>query len=49
LWSESMEGADISAWLRAEAAAFAGARPIDLLTEGEARDIIGEFRRLTGC
>jgi DNA-binding transcriptional regulator YiaG len=49
LWrtlTESMQGADIPAWLRAEGAAFADARPIDLLKEGKARDIIGEFRRL---
>ena len=32
--------------LRIESDAFAGKRPIELLKEGKARDIIVEFRRL---
>jgi len=43
---ESIKGSDIPAWLRAGSDAFAGERPIDLLKEGRARDIIVEFRRL---
>jgi DNA-binding XRE family transcriptional regulator len=49
LWSilkESIKGPDIPAWLRSESDAFAGQRPIELLKEGKARDIIVEFRRL---
>jgi DNA-binding transcriptional regulator YiaG len=49
LWTileESMKRADIPVWLRSESEAFAGARPIELLKEGKARDIIVEFRRL---
>jgi transcriptional regulator with XRE-family HTH domain len=49
LWTilkESIEGSDIPAWLRSESDAFAGQRPIGLLKEGKARDIIVEFRRL---
>jgi len=49
LWTilkESIKGSDIPAWLRSESDAFAGQRPLDLLKEGKARDIIVEFRRL---
>jgi DNA-binding transcriptional regulator YiaG len=49
LWSilkETFKGSDIPAWLRSEIDAFAGQRPIELLKEGKARDIIFEFRRL---
>jgi DNA-binding transcriptional regulator YiaG len=49
LWSilkESIKRSDIPAWLRSESDAFAGQRPIELLKEGKARDIIVEFRRL---
>ena len=48
LWTilkESIKGSDIPAWLRSQSDAFAG-RPIELLKEGKARDIIVEFRRL---
>jgi hypothetical protein len=33
-------------WLRSESNAFARQRPIELLKDGKARDIIVEFRRL---
>jgi hypothetical protein len=33
-------------WLGSKSEAFAGARPIELLKEGKARDIVVEFRRL---
>jgi DNA-binding transcriptional regulator YiaG len=49
LWSilkDSIKDTDIPAWLRSGSEAFAGARPIELLKEGRARDIIVEFRRL---
>jgi DNA-binding transcriptional regulator YiaG len=49
LWTilkDSIKGTDIPVWLRSESEAFAGARPIELLKEGKARDIIVEFRRL---
>lgn len=49
LWTivkESIGGSDIPVWLRSESEAFSGERPIDLLKEGKARDIIVEFRRL---
>ena len=49
LWTilkESIIASDIPAWLRSESDAFAGERPIELLKEGKARDIIVEFRRL---
>jgi DNA-binding transcriptional regulator YiaG len=49
LWTvlkESIKGSDIPAWLRSENESLGGARPIDLLKEGKARDIIVEFRRL---
>lgn len=49
LWAilkESVKGSDIPAWLRSENDAFGGDRPIELLKEGKARDIIVEFRRL---
>jgi DNA-binding transcriptional regulator YiaG len=49
LWTilkESIKGLDIPAWLRSESDAFAGQRPLELLKEGKARDIIVEFRRL---
>jgi len=48
LWtilSGSIKGTE-PVWLRSESEAFAGARPIELLKEGRARDIIVEFRRL---
>jgi len=51
LWTileESIKGSDIPAWLRSGSAAFGGERPIELLKEGKARDIIVEFRRLQG-
>jgi len=49
LWAilkKSIRGADIPAWLRSENESFGGERPVDLLKEGKARDIIVEFRRL---
>ena len=49
LWTilkESIKASDIPAWLRSESDGFAGQRPIELLKEGRARDIIVEFRRL---
>jgi transcriptional regulator with XRE-family HTH domain len=49
LWTiltESIKGSAIPAWLRSESDAFARKRPIELLKEGKARDIIVEFRRL---
>ena len=49
LWTilkESIKGQDIPAWLRSENESFGGERPVDLLKEGKARDIIVEFRRL---
>jgi DNA-binding transcriptional regulator YiaG len=49
LWTilkDSIKGSAIPAWLRAESDAFARERPIELLKEGKARDIIVEFRRL---
>ena len=49
LWTilkESIKVSDIPAWLRTESDVFAGQRPIELLKEGKARDIIVEFRRL---
>ena len=49
LWTilkESIKGPDIPAWLRSENESFGGNRPIDLLKEGKARDIIVEFGRL---
>jgi DNA-binding XRE family transcriptional regulator len=49
LWTilkESIKSSDIPAWLRSESDAFAGQRPIELLKEGKARDIIVAFRRL---
>jgi DNA-binding XRE family transcriptional regulator len=49
LWTilkESIRGSNIPAWLRSESDTFAGQRPIELLKEGKARDIIVEFRRL---
>ena len=49
LWTivkDSIKGSDIPAWLRSESDAFAGRRPIELLKDGKARDIIVEFRRL---
>lgn len=42
----SMKDTDIPYWLRSKSDAFAGQRPIDLLKDGKARDIIVEFRRL---
>ena len=49
LWSilkDSMKQSDIPAWLRSRNDALGGGRPIELLKEGKARDIIVEFRRL---
>jgi len=49
LWTilkESIKGSEIPAWLRSKSDAFAGQRPIELLKEGKARDILVEFRRL---
>lgn len=49
LWSvlkQVMRKSDIPGWLRTANDAFGGKRPIDLLVEGKARDIIIEFRRL---
>jgi transcriptional regulator with XRE-family HTH domain len=49
LWTilnESIKGTDIPVWLGSESEAFAGARPIELLKQGKARDIVLEFRRL---
>jgi DNA-binding transcriptional regulator YiaG len=49
LWiilKESIKGSDIPGWLRSRSDAFAGVRPIELLKEGKARDIIVQFRRL---
>jgi transcriptional regulator with XRE-family HTH domain len=49
LWTilkESIKGQDIADWLRSENDSFTGQRPINLLKEGKARDIIVEFRRL---
>lgn len=49
LWTivkDSIKASDIPAWLRSESDAFAGRRPIELLKEGKAPDIIVEFRRL---
>ena len=49
LWTmvkDSIQDSDIPAWLRSESDAFAGRRPIELLKDGKARDIIVEFRRL---
>ena len=49
LWTvvkESIKGSDIPAWLRSQSDAFAGQRPIEVLKDGRARDIIVEFRRL---
>jgi len=49
LWTllkDSLKPSDVPAWLRSENDAFGGRRPIDLLNEGHARDIIVEFCRL---
>jgi DNA-binding transcriptional regulator YiaG len=49
LWNilrDSINASDIPSWLRSENDSFGGDRPIDLLKEGKARDIIVEFRRL---
>jgi transcriptional regulator with XRE-family HTH domain len=43
---ESLKGTDIPVWLGSESEAFAGARPIELLRQGKARDMVVEFRRL---
>jgi len=48
LWAilkKSIKGSEIPAWLRSESDAFAGQRPIELLKDGKARDIIVEFSR----
>jgi DNA-binding transcriptional regulator YiaG len=39
-------GPDLPVWLRSENEAFQGRKPIDLVIEGKARDILAEFRRL---
>jgi DNA-binding transcriptional regulator YiaG len=49
LWTvlkDSLKPSDIPVWLRSKNDAFGGHRPIDLLNEGHARDLIVEFRRL---
>jgi transcriptional regulator with XRE-family HTH domain len=49
LWTilkKSMKDTDIPNWLRSKSDAFAGQRPLDLLKDGKARDIIVEFQRL---
>ena len=49
LWTilkASLKASDIPAWLRSENDSFGGQRPLDLLKEGKARDIIVEFQRL---
>lgn len=49
LWTivkDSVKPSDIPVWLRSENDALGGRRPIDVLKEGHARDIIVEFRRL---
>jgi DNA-binding transcriptional regulator YiaG len=49
LWTvlkDSMKISDIPTWLRSANDAFGGQRPLDLLKEGKAPDIIVEFRRL---
>lgn len=49
LWTildESIKGSDIPKWLRSQCDVFSGQRPIELLKEGKARDIIVEFRSL---
>jgi DNA-binding transcriptional regulator YiaG len=49
LWTilkESIKASNVPLWLRSESDAFTGQRPIELLKEGKARDIIVEFRRL---
>ena len=42
----AIKGSDIPGWLRSENDVFSGQRPIQLLKDGKARDIIIEFRRL---
>ena len=49
LWDilqEVMSTSEIPAWLKSANDTFGGRRPVDLLIEGKARDIIVEFRRL---
>jgi transcriptional regulator with XRE-family HTH domain len=49
LWDvlkESVKMANVPTWLRSANDAFDGRRPIDLLKDGKARDIVVEFRRL---
>jgi len=49
LWDvlkDSVKIAEIPTWLRSANDAFDGRRPIDLLKDGKARDIVVEFRRL---
>jgi len=49
LWTvlkASLKPLDIPVWLRSKNDAFGGRRPIDLVKDGHARDIVLEFRRL---
>jgi DNA-binding transcriptional regulator YiaG len=46
LLKDSVKAVDIPTWLRSANDAFDGRRPIDLLKDGKARDIVVEFRRL---
>jgi transcriptional regulator with XRE-family HTH domain len=49
LWDvlkDSVKMANVPTWLRSANNAFDGRRPIDLLKDGKARDIVVEFRRL---
>src|SRR5215472_1778457 len=41
-----MSDSEIPVWLRSVNDTFGGRRPLDLLAQGKARDIIVEFRRL---
>jgi len=49
LWKvlkQAIKASDLKLWLRSKSDAFGGRRPLELLKEGKARDIIVEFRRL---
>jgi len=46
LWTTLEDSSDIPAWLRSKNDAFGGNRPIELLKDGKARDIIVWVRRL---
>jgi len=43
---DALGDATAANWLRSANDAFDGRRPIDLLKDGKARDIVVEFRRL---